>query len=193
VILLDTHIWVWWVASPHRLQAKNRDLLEHGADRVFGVSIISCWEVAKLVEYGRLKLDRDAGLWIESALAAPGVSLLHLNPQIVTNPSGCRWSAQLQVPRTGVPEAERKGSNQGSSNSFGSGSCLPHILLREAQSTRSHAPRQAQMPMTRRFVRSGVTRRARHSIFAILSLTNIPTGVYYQREEKGRPIGTCHS
>jgi PIN domain nuclease of toxin-antitoxin system len=92
VILLDTHIWVWWVASPHRLQAKNRDLLEHGADRVFGVSIISCWEVAKLVEYGRLKLDRDAGLWMESALAAPGVSLLHLNPQIVVE------STQLPQP-----------------------------------------------------------------------------------------------
>ena len=40
------------------------------------------------------------------------------------------------------------------------------------------------MPMTRRFVRSGVTRRARHSIFAILSLTNIPTGVYYQGKRR---------
>jgi PIN domain nuclease of toxin-antitoxin system len=83
VILLDTHIWVWWVAQPDRLQAKHRDLLERGADHVFGVSIISCWEVAKLVEYGRLKLDRDVGIWLESALAAPGVTLLQLNPQIV--------------------------------------------------------------------------------------------------------------
>ena len=92
MILLDTHIWVWWVARPDRLQAKHRDLLERGADRVFGVSIISCWEVAKLVEYGRLKLDREVGLWIESALAGPGVSLLHLNPQIVVE------STQLPQP-----------------------------------------------------------------------------------------------
>jgi PIN domain nuclease of toxin-antitoxin system len=83
VILLDTHIWVWWVSHPDRLRSRHRDLLERGADRVFGVSIISCWEVAKLVEYGRLKLDRAVGLWVEGALAAPGVSLLHLNPQIV--------------------------------------------------------------------------------------------------------------
>ncbi len=83
MILLDTHIWVWWVAQPDRLRAKRRDLLERGNDRVFGVSIISCWEVAKLVEYGRLRLDRKVGPWIESALAGPGVSLLHLNPQIV--------------------------------------------------------------------------------------------------------------
>jgi PIN domain nuclease of toxin-antitoxin system len=82
VILLDTHIWVWWVSRPDRLQSRHRELLEHGADRVFGVSVISCWEVAKLVQYGRLKLDRAVGLWIESALAEPGVSLLHLHPSL---------------------------------------------------------------------------------------------------------------
>ena len=35
------------------------------------------------MEYGRLKLDREVGLWIESALTAPNVSLLYLSPQIV--------------------------------------------------------------------------------------------------------------
>jgi PIN domain nuclease of toxin-antitoxin system len=56
------------------------------------VSVISCWEVAKLVEYGRLKLDRAVGLWIESALAEPGVSLVPLHPQIVVE------STQLPQP-----------------------------------------------------------------------------------------------
>jgi len=92
VILLDTHIWVWWISQPDRLQPKHRELLEVGGDRVFGVSIISCWEVAKLVEYGRLKLDRPVGIWIESALAEPGVFLLHLDPQIVVE------STQLPQP-----------------------------------------------------------------------------------------------
>ena len=75
MILLDTHIWVWWVSRPERLQRRHRDLLERSTDRIFGVSIISCWEVAKLVQYGRLKLDRTVGLWMEGALAEPGVSL----------------------------------------------------------------------------------------------------------------------
>ena len=61
-------------------------------DRVFGISVISCWEVAKLVEYGRLKLDRAVGLWLESALAESGVSLLHLHPRIVVE------STQLPQP-----------------------------------------------------------------------------------------------
>ena len=92
MILLDTHVWVWWVSRPDRLQPRHRELLELGADRVFGVSVISCWEVAKLVEYGRLKLDRAAGLWIESALAEPGVSLVHLHPLIAVE------STQLPQP-----------------------------------------------------------------------------------------------
>ena len=92
MILLDTHVWVWWVARPDRLQPRHRDLLEFGADRVFGISIISCWEIAKLVEYGRLKLDREVGIWMESALEAPGVSLLHLSSQIVVE------STQLPQP-----------------------------------------------------------------------------------------------
>ena len=92
MILLDTHIWVWWVSRPERLQSRHRDLLELGTDRVFGVNIISCWEVAKLVECGRLKLDRTVGLWIEGALAEPGVSLQQLHPQIVVE------STQLPQP-----------------------------------------------------------------------------------------------
>ena len=92
MIVLGTHIWVWWVARRDLLHARHRNLLEQGADRVFGVSIISCWEVAKLVEYGRLKLDRTVGLWMESALSEPGVSLLQLDPRIVVE------STQLPQP-----------------------------------------------------------------------------------------------
>ena len=92
MILLDTHVWVWWVSQPDRLQSRHRELLELGTDRIFGVSIILCWEVAKLVECGRLKLDRPVGRWIENALAEPGIGLLHLDPRIVVE------STQLPQP-----------------------------------------------------------------------------------------------
>jgi PIN domain nuclease of toxin-antitoxin system len=45
------------------------------------VSVISCWEVAKLVEYGRLKLTYGVEQWIEEALSFPGISLIDLTPQ----------------------------------------------------------------------------------------------------------------
>ena len=50
--------------------------------RGFGVSVISCWEVAKLVEVGRLELSVPVTQWIERALALPGIQLLPLTPEI---------------------------------------------------------------------------------------------------------------
>ena len=43
----------------------------------------SCWEVAKLVEYGRIELACAIEEWMEQAVAYPGMQLLELTPQIV--------------------------------------------------------------------------------------------------------------
>jgi PIN domain nuclease of toxin-antitoxin system len=75
LILLDTHVWVWWMSDPARLRPRCRSLLE-GQDERFAVSVISCWELAKLVQYGRLQLDRTISDWIDSALAAGNLETL---------------------------------------------------------------------------------------------------------------------
>lgn len=46
------------------------------------MSVISCWEVAKLVEKGRLTLSQPVGDWISEALALPDVLLLPLTAEI---------------------------------------------------------------------------------------------------------------
>lgn len=56
VILLDTHSWIWWVQGDPRLTAHRRQLLEDNEADGLGISVISCWEFAKLVEVGRLSL-----------------------------------------------------------------------------------------------------------------------------------------
>jgi len=50
LIVLDTHTWIWWVhADPHLSAASEKLIRETPAtDRI--VSIISCWEIAKLIE-----------------------------------------------------------------------------------------------------------------------------------------------
>jgi PIN domain nuclease of toxin-antitoxin system len=83
VILLDTHIWVWWVHGDRRLGKPSMDLLKEHEAEGLGVSIISCWEVAKLVEYNRLDLPSPVEEWIEQALRYPGIRLLELTPRIV--------------------------------------------------------------------------------------------------------------
>jgi PIN domain nuclease of toxin-antitoxin system len=56
-------------------------IAKHEAE-VIGVSAISCWEVAKLVEYQRLVLPCDITTWFQQALAYPGVQVLELTPEI---------------------------------------------------------------------------------------------------------------
>ncbi len=43
---------------------------------------MSCWEVAKLVEYKRLELPCSVNDWIVQALNYPNVKLLNLTPEI---------------------------------------------------------------------------------------------------------------
>lgn len=83
MILLDTHIWVWWVQNDSRLTKQQRQWLQDYESDSLGVSIISCWEVAKLVEKKRLILPLAIDKWLEVALAYPGVQLLNLSLPIV--------------------------------------------------------------------------------------------------------------
>ncbi len=43
---------------------------------------MSCWEIAKLVEYNRLTLPCEISEWFEKALSYPAFQLLDLTPQI---------------------------------------------------------------------------------------------------------------
>jgi len=82
MILLDTHIWIWYADESKKLSDTRRQLIEDHKSDGLGVSAISCWEVAKLLEYGRLKLACPVEEWMTLALQLPGVRLLELTPQI---------------------------------------------------------------------------------------------------------------
>lgn len=82
MIVLDTHIWVWWVHEDEQLTQAQREVITANETDLIGVSVISCWEIAKLVEYGRLELPCSLEEWFEQALSYPGVQLLTLTPEI---------------------------------------------------------------------------------------------------------------
>ena len=83
MIVLDTHTFIWALQDEPRLGPKTRVLVAkappHGS---LGVSAITLWEIAMLVEKGRLGLTRDVGGWVEAALALPSIRLLPLEPRI---------------------------------------------------------------------------------------------------------------
>ena len=82
MIVLDTHIWVWWVHGHSRLSEAHSTILQDHEESGLGISAISCWEVAKLVEKGRLTLPHPIETWMRLALNYPGISLLPLEPKV---------------------------------------------------------------------------------------------------------------
>jgi PIN domain nuclease of toxin-antitoxin system len=83
MIILDTHIWIWWVDDSPRLTDQQRSYIHQHQPDGLGISLISCWEVAKAVESGRLALSLPVEDWLEFAIAYPGIQLLDLTIPII--------------------------------------------------------------------------------------------------------------
>ena len=91
MILLDTHVLIWW-ANGDRQRLSATALAAIGAaiesaDKPGGapgllVSAISCWEVAMLVNRGRLALSLDVERWLALLASHPAVRLLALDPTV---------------------------------------------------------------------------------------------------------------
>ena len=73
---------MWWTNDPGRLSETQRQAISSNEADTIGVSVITCWEIAKLCEYGRLELPVELSEWFDVALAYPGISLLNLTPEI---------------------------------------------------------------------------------------------------------------
>ncbi len=82
MIVLDTHVWVWWVHHDPLLPQDFQQAIQQQAASGLGVSAISCWEVAKLVEYGKITLSDPLDDWMTQALDPSWVQLLPLTPEI---------------------------------------------------------------------------------------------------------------
>ncbi len=88
-LLLDTHIWLWLAAGDRRLSRRHSNgITRAAADGTLFVSPISAWEVALLEARGRIRLSRALESWLEEALAAPGLNVAALTPQVAA--ASCR-------------------------------------------------------------------------------------------------------
>lgn len=97
MILLDTHIWVWWANQSSQLTSVHGDVIRANVSEGLGVSAISCWEIAKFTEKGRLQLSIPLDEWLTRGLALPGMVLVPLTPDIVSE------SVKLEPPLDGDP------------------------------------------------------------------------------------------
>ncbi len=72
MIVLDTHAWIWWVSDPEQLSVTARGLIEQAVEaESVHISCISAWEVAMLVERGRLELTMAVEDWVAKSESLP--------------------------------------------------------------------------------------------------------------------------
>jgi PIN domain nuclease of toxin-antitoxin system len=64
--LLDTHIWLWGLLDPEKLNRRVARALED-TDNELWLSPISVWELMMLVDKGRIVLKSDVDDWIAEA------------------------------------------------------------------------------------------------------------------------------
>jgi PIN domain nuclease of toxin-antitoxin system len=79
-LLLDTHIALWLDSGDQRLRPATRTLIEDCWRRggTIFLSAVSAWEIALLVDTGRIDLDLPVEQWVVRFLALPGVEVATL-------------------------------------------------------------------------------------------------------------------
>jgi PIN domain nuclease of toxin-antitoxin system len=81
--LLDTHAWIWWLHGNQRLgRSELKRLDQFPRDVRPAISAISLWEVAMLVNVGRLTLNATLEAWLAIAADQGTVRVIPLSPHI---------------------------------------------------------------------------------------------------------------
>ena len=84
MIIIDTHIQIWWVEESSRLTGAQRQAIENERrpSGIIGISAISVVEIARLSASGQIQLQPDALPWLRRLLSYPNVQLLPITPEI---------------------------------------------------------------------------------------------------------------
>ena len=90
MIVIDTHIQIWWVEESDRLAETQRQAIENERHQsgTIGVSAISCVEIARLAGNRLIELPTDSLTWMHSLLSYPTVRLLPITPEIAVRAYG---------------------------------------------------------------------------------------------------------
>jgi PIN domain nuclease of toxin-antitoxin system len=81
-LLLDTHVWIWLSMEDKKNLSPNAAKAIREAS-LKCISAISCWEIAKLVEKGRIGLSIPTLTWIRRSLQEYDIRMVELTEEIV--------------------------------------------------------------------------------------------------------------
>jgi len=94
VIVVDTHVLIWWTNAPHKLAPSAREALEK--TEVVAVSVITGWEIGVLARRKRIEIEGDALSWMRNLEG--GRNLLILPVTLEISAQAAEWHETLRDP-----------------------------------------------------------------------------------------------
>ncbi|MGJ4745957.1 type II toxin-antitoxin system VapC family toxin [Leptospira sp. SA-E8] len=81
MILLDTHIWIWWVSGSDQLKPTERYLLDRLSEPP-AIAAVSLWELSLLFQLERISLNLPIFEWLDLATRPSLVQIIDCSPDI---------------------------------------------------------------------------------------------------------------
>jgi PIN domain nuclease of toxin-antitoxin system len=94
-VLLDTHVWIWALQQPERLNAKAHKLLDHPANELY-LSPVSIWEASHLAQRHRIRIRGTFEEWLKLAFSKAPLREAPFNFAVATE------AARLQLPQADI-------------------------------------------------------------------------------------------
>lgn len=83
MIVLDTHVLVWWLSDPSKLSARARRAIKRSAsENALVVSSITLFEISTLLRRGRLQLGVEADQWFAALQMLPELVIEPISAEI---------------------------------------------------------------------------------------------------------------
>ncbi len=83
LVLCDTHVLIWAVLAPEKLSGKATSRLEEArAEGQLACADISLWEIAMLLDRGRLRSPLPADVFLSKLCKALQLQILPITPKI---------------------------------------------------------------------------------------------------------------
>jgi PIN domain nuclease of toxin-antitoxin system len=80
-LLLDTHIWFWWVEQDSRLPKGIARRIEEGPEKL-AISAVAIYELVLQRERGRIEIDLPVDEWLQAATIEAEITVLPVDANI---------------------------------------------------------------------------------------------------------------
>jgi len=85
MIIVDTHVLIWDALEPTKLSQPAKETIS-AANQTDGILVadISLWEIAMLIQKGRIHVSTDVQTFLNLVLQANNIQLVSISPEIAT-------------------------------------------------------------------------------------------------------------